>query len=101
MNIKIETLALPMLAEALGGKRLEFEFAGATVAELIAALKKSFGKKLEKALFEHGAAKGIPYPVDPSIQILINGRTWVNRDNLSTPLTEGSVVVFMLLAGGG
>lgn len=101
MKIKIETLALPMLAEVFGGKRLEFEFQGATVAELIDALCATYGRKLEKVLFERKADKTIKYPLDPTMQILVDGRIWVNRDNLSTPLREGSVVVFMLLAGGG
>ncbi len=101
MKVKIETLALPMLAEVFGSKRLEFEFQGSTVADLIDGLRKAYGKKFDKALFERKADKGIKYPIDPSMQILVNGRVWVNRDNVSTPLTDGSVVLFMLLAGGG
>jgi molybdopterin converting factor small subunit len=101
MKVKIETLALPMLAEVFGSKNLKFEFQGATVADLLDALRKAYGKKLEKVLFERKADKSIKYPIDPTMQILVDGRAWVNRDNVSTPLRDGSVVVFMLLAGGG
>ncbi|MDQ7780263.1 MAG: MoaD/ThiS family protein [Planctomycetota bacterium] len=104
MKVRIETLALPMLAEAFGSKRFDFEFEGNTAADLIDALGRSFGKKCEQALYERAKGKDKEKKVrrlDPSVQILVNGRTWVNQDSLATPLTEGSIVVFMLLAGGG
>jgi molybdopterin converting factor small subunit len=95
MRVKLQLMALPALAEAMGGKKAEVEFPGTTVADLIDHLVKQYGRAACEALLDqHGR-------LDPIIQILVNEKEWVVHDELDVPLEEGDHVILMLLVVGG
>ena len=83
------------LPEAVGGKRLEVEFEGETVADLVSHLQKRYGQAARDALLDE---EGL---LDPVIQFVVNKEAWVRHDQLDRPLHDGdNVTILALLAGG-
>jgi MoaD family protein len=94
MKVKLK-IFLPVLPEAIGRKELEVEFAGETVADLIAYLVTRYGRKARQALYD---GRG---QLDPVVQVLLNGEQWVTHDRLDTALRDGDEVVLMMMMAGG
>jgi MoaD family protein len=94
MKVNLE-LFLPVLPEAIGRKKLEVEFAGETVSDLIDHLVARYGRPARQALYDKQGK------LDPVVQVLINGEAWVYHDQLDTTLQDGDSVVFMLMLAGG
>lgn len=94
MKVNLE-LFLPVLPEAIGCKKLEVEFAGETVSDLIDHLVARYGRPARQALYDKQGK------LDPVVQVLINGEAWVYHDQLDTTLQDGDSVVFMLMLAGG
>ena len=95
MRIRIETLGLPTLAEAIGS-RAEIEFAGATVADLVGELIGRFPAEARLRLVDADGG------LERSIQIMVNEEGFLRRDELSQRrLADGDRVRFMLLVCGG
>jgi molybdopterin converting factor small subunit len=88
-------MALPALAKAIGNKRLEIDFPGETVADLVNYLAERYGKAAKEALLDEEGN------LDSIIQILINEEKWVVHDELDVPLKDGDSVILMLLVVGG
>ena len=86
---------LPVLPEAMGGKKLEVEFAGETVNDLIEHLLARYGRKAREALYDSQGQ------LDPVVQILLNGERWVTHDRLDTILQDGDEVMLLLMIAGG
>jgi molybdopterin converting factor small subunit len=95
VKIQLRLMALPALVKALGGKKVEVDFPGSTVAELVEYLAERYGKAARDALLDEEGN------LDNIIQILINEQKWVVHDQLDVPLQEGDSVVMMLLVVGG
>ena len=95
MKVKLQLMALPALARAMGGKKLEVDFPGEKVADLIDYLVREYGRAAREALLDDEGK------VDPIIQILVNEKEWVVHDELDVPLKEGDSVILMLLVVGG
>lgn len=95
MKVKLQLMALPALARATGGKKLEVDFPGEKVADLIDYLVREYGRAAREALLDEEGK------VDPIIQILVNEKEWVVHDELDVPLREGDSVILMLLVVGG
>jgi MoaD family protein len=95
MRVKLETKFVPQLAKALGKDKLEFEFEGKSVKDLLSALSARFGKRAREALYESNGS------FTPEIQIILNGRRWVRKDKLHTRLKDGDTVTFLLFLAGG
>jgi MoaD family protein len=91
-NLRIH---LPMLAEALGRRELEVEFAGETVSDLVEHLVAQYGHKARQALLDETGE------LDPVVQVLLNGEEWVTHDRLDTSLQDGDNVMFMMMMAGG
>jgi MoaD family protein len=83
------------VAEVIGSKELEVDFAGQTVNDLIAHLVARFGRKARQALYDQ---KG---ELDPVLQVLLNGKEWVTHDQLDTVLRDGDNVILMIMMAGG
>jgi molybdopterin converting factor small subunit len=92
VNVRIH---LPMLAEALGRRELEVEFAGETVSDLVEHLVAQHGRKARQALLDETGE------LDPIIQVLLNREEWVTHDQLDTSLQDGDHVMLMLMMAGG
>jgi MoaD family protein len=86
---------LPMLAEALGRRELDVEFAGETVSDLVEHLVAQYGHKARQALLDETCE------LDPVVQVLLNGEEWVTHDRLDTALQDGDHVMLMLMMAGG
>jgi molybdopterin converting factor small subunit len=95
VKVELRLMALPALARALGGKKVEVEFAGETVADLLNHLVERHGKAAREALLDEEGE------LDFIIQILVNEQQWIAHDDLEVPLKEGDSVIFMLLVVGG
>ena len=95
MRIRIETLGLPTLAEAIGG-RTEIELAGATVADLVGELIGRFTAEARLRLVDADGG------LERSIQIMLNEEGFLRRDEFAQRrLADGDRVRFMLLVCGG
>jgi molybdopterin converting factor small subunit len=95
MRIRIETLGLPTLAAAIGG-RAEIELAGATVADLVGEIISRFTGEARLRLVDADGG------LERSIQIMVNEEGFLGRDELSQRrLADGDRVRFMLLVCGG
>lgn len=95
MKVELRLMALPALVRAIGGKKVEVEFAGETVADLLDHLVERHGKAAREALLDDEGG------LDSIIQILINEKQWITHDDLEVPLKDGDSVIFMLLVVGG
>jgi molybdopterin converting factor small subunit len=95
VKVELRLMALPVLARAIGGKKVEVDFAGETVADLVNHLVERHGKAAIEALLDEEG------DLDSIIQILINEKQWITHDDLDVPLKEGDSVIFMLLVVGG
>jgi molybdopterin converting factor small subunit len=95
VKVELRLMALPALARALGGKKVEVEFAGETVADLVNHLVERYGKAARDALLDEEG------DLDSIIQILINEKQWITHHDLEVPLKDGDSVIFMLLVVGG
>jgi MoaD family protein len=88
-------LFLPMLADVLGTKELEVEFPGTTVGDLLDHLMQRHGPRARRALLDEDGE------LDLVVQVVINQATWVNREQLDTPLSDGDAVTIMVPMAGG
>ncbi len=88
MAIIIKTLR--PLSERMGGTKIEVEWSGGTLEDLILFLIKKVGPELEKEL--KGEDGSFAYIVS------INGKI---RRELSTPIPDGAEVFFFTPLGGG
>jgi len=88
MTITIKTV-LP-LAESIGKRRLEVEWPGGTLAELIRYLHEKTGTDVEKAL--RGDDGSLAYVVS------VNGKI---QKELSALIHDGDEISFLLPIGGG
>ena len=94
MRVNVRIL-VPLLAQVLGHRELQVEFAGQTVSDLVEHLVAQHGHKARQALLDETGK------LDAVIQVLLNGREWVTHDQLDTLLRDGDDVVLMLMVAGG
>jgi hypothetical protein len=97
MKVKLQLMALPALARATGGKKLEVDFPGEKVADLIDYLVREYGRAAREALLDEEGK------VDPIIQILVNEKEWVVHDELDVHAIERPTLGLcaMTAPGGG
>jgi MoaD family protein len=95
MKINVEFLGFPMVSDIVGKKKLELDIPGNTVKHVIDELIRLYGKKAREAFYDE---KG---NLDVTLQITLNGKTFVPADQHHTPLNEGDTLSFMLLLAGG
>jgi molybdopterin converting factor small subunit len=68
---------------------------GNTVRDVIDELIMLYGKKVKDAFYDE---KG---RLDVTLQMTLNGKTFISADKQHTPLSEGDTLTFMLLLAGG
>jgi MoaD family protein len=86
---------LPMLSEAVGKDEMEFDFDGRTVGDLIAEIARRHGRRAADAIFDKQGE------LDREVQVLVNQKTWVTRENVDAELADGDRVTIMVLMAGG
>jgi hypothetical protein len=89
MKVNVQVVGLAMVYETLrGNEKIEFEFPGETVRELIDVLVREFGTNVRKTLLnENGNLK-------PRIRILINGVIYPTENCMRAALSNGDTLVF-------
>ncbi len=95
MKVNLRLMALPALVKAMGGKQVEVDFPGETVADLLEHLVEQYGQAAKEALLDEEGN------LDPIIQILVNEKQWVVHEELDVPLKDDDSVILMLLVAGG
>mmetsp|Transcript_260 Transcript_260/g.113 ORF Transcript_260/g.113 Transcript_260/m.113 type:complete len:96 (+) Transcript_260:80-367(+) len=95
MKVNVEFIGLPTMS-IITGKQIIVDFPGSTITDLVNHLAKKYGIKAEKSLLDKNKR------LDMTIQVMIDDRGFIPRENLSDyKLKTGDLVRFMLLAGGG
>ena len=95
MKIHVEFLGFPMVSDVIGKKKMETDIPGDTVKDVIDELIRRYGKKVEQAFYDD---KG---RFDVTLQMTLNGKTFISADQLHAPLKNGDTLTFMLLLAGG
>jgi len=95
MKIQVEFLGFPMVSDVVGKKKLELAIPGSTVKDVIDELIRLYGKKVRDAFYDE---KG---NFDVTLQVTLNGKTFIPADRHHSPLNEGDTLIFMLLLAGG
>lgn len=95
MRINLDIRLVPDLARFIGRDRIDFDFEGKTIGDMVNSLISTYGPKAQEALCDRGGR------FDGMIQIILNNEKWIRSDELNIPLNEDDSVALMLLIGGG
>jgi molybdopterin converting factor small subunit len=96
MKVNLFFEGIPAVAKVVGKRAFEFDLGGQTVADLLVELINEYGENIKKILWDESSN------FDPSVQIVINQRDYVQIDKMAeTQLSEGDTVVFITLLNGG
>ncbi len=88
MKVNIEIAGLPLYKTFGKNKRIEFEFPGETLRELIDALVRKFGFEVKKFLLDKNG------DIDMDIRVLLNGATYLSENRMQTSLNDGDTLIF-------
>jgi molybdopterin synthase sulfur carrier subunit len=94
MRVRLN-LHVPVLPEVIGKKRLDVEFDGSTLSDLLDHLLVRYGRGARSALYDEAGE------LDPVVQLVVNGKSWVTREGLDTELQDGDEVTILTLLAGG
>jgi len=88
MKINIEIAGLPLYKAFGRNKKIEFEFPGRTLKELIDAMVAKFGFEVKKFLLDKNG------DVDMEIRVLLNEATYHSENRMQTSLSDGDTLIF-------
>ncbi len=88
MKVNIEIGGLPLYKTFGRNKKIEFEFSGKSLKELMDSLVKRFGLDVKKFLLDKNG------DVDMEIRVLLNGTTFLSGDRMQTSLNDGDTLLF-------
>jgi hypothetical protein len=88
MKVNIEIAGLPLYKTFGRNKKIEFEFPGKTLRELIDAMVRKFGFDVKKFLLDKNG------DVDMEIRVLLNGATHLSENRMQTSLNDGDTLIF-------
>ncbi|NWG03733.1 MAG: MoaD/ThiS family protein [Syntrophaceae bacterium] len=88
MRVTIQIAGLPLYKTFGKNKKLEFEFPGRTLKELMDALVKKFGFDVKKFLLDKNG------DIDLDIRVLLNGSTYLYENRMQTSLNDGDTLLF-------
>ena len=74
---------LPLYKTFGKNKKIEFEFPGKTLQELINSLVRKFGFEVKKFLLDKNG------DIDMDIRVLFNGATYLTENRMQTSLSDG------------
>ncbi len=95
MKVNVEFLSLQVITQALGKKKIEFDFKGHLFSELLSDLSFKVKKFKDMVLEKDGT-------VAHDIQVYINGEAGTDRGELHKRIMrDGDSVTFMFLLAGG
>jgi sulfur carrier protein ThiS len=96
LNVEIEFMGFPTIYNIFRDGSRRFSFSGDTLRESVEALIKAYGDTVKTAL-----QNPIKNDLDPTIQIMVNGKCLIKEDLLDQRLTEGDKITFLKLLSGG
>ena len=89
MKVNVQIAGLATLYETLRrSKKVEVEFPGRTLGELIDAMVRKFGLNVKKALLDKNG------DIDMEIRVLLNGATYITENRMQVSLNDGDTVIF-------
>jgi molybdopterin converting factor small subunit len=88
MRVNIEIAGLPLYKTFGKNKKIEFEFPGKTLKEMIDALVRKFGFEVKKFLLDKNG------DIDMDIRVLLNGATYLSENRMQTSLNDGDTLIF-------
>jgi len=88
MKVNIEIGGLPLYRTFGKSKKIEFEFPGRTLKELIDALLRRFGFEIKKFLLDKNG------DIDLDIRVVLNGATCLFENRMQTMLKDGDILLF-------
>ncbi len=88
MKVNIEIAGLPLYKAFGKSKKIEFEFLGKTLKELIEAMVRKFGFDVKKFLLDKNG------DVDIEIRVILNGATYLSENRMQTCLNDGDTLTF-------
>jgi hypothetical protein len=88
MKVNIEIAGLPLYKTFGKNKKIEFEFIGKTLKELIDAMVRKFGFEVKKFLLDKNGN------IDMDIRVLLNGATYLSENRMQTSLNDGDTLIF-------
>jgi hypothetical protein len=88
MRVNIEIAGLPLYKTFGKSKKIEFEFPGKTLKELIDALVRKFGFEVKKFLLDKNG------DIDLDIRVLLNGATYLSENRMQASLNDGDTLIF-------
>jgi molybdopterin converting factor small subunit len=89
MKVNVQVVRLATVYEALGkNEKIEVEFPGETVRELIDVLVGRFGTNVRKALVKENG------DFNPRIRVLVNGVIYPTENCMRAALKNGDTLVF-------
>jgi len=88
MKVNIEIAGLPLYKIFGKSKRIEFEFPGETLKELIGAMVRKFGFEIKKFLLDKNGN------IDMDIRVLLNGATYLSENRMQASLNDGDTLIF-------
>jgi hypothetical protein len=88
MKVNIEIAGLPLYKTFGKNKKIEFEFPGKTLKELIDALVRKFGFEVKKFLLDKNG------DIDMDIRVLLNGTTYLSENRMQASLNDGDKLIF-------
>lgn len=88
MRVNIEIAGIPLYKTFGKSKKIEFEFPGKTLKELMDALVRKFGFEIKKFLLDKNG------DIDMDIRVLLNGATYLSENRMQASLNDGDTLVF-------
>ena len=88
MKVNIEIGGLLLYKTFGKNKKIEFEFPGKSLKELIDSLVRKFGSDVKKFLLDKNG------DVDMEIRLLLNGATYLSGNRMQTSLNDGDTLLF-------
>jgi hypothetical protein len=88
MKVNIEIAGLPLYKTFGRNKKIEFEFPGETLKELMDALVRKFGFDVKKFLLDKNEE------IDMDIRVLLNGATYLSENRMRRSLNDGDTLTF-------
>ena len=95
-STSLQIVGIPALSRLVGQSKLKLDTPGNTVTGVVEELVRKYGHKVGEALFDSNGE------LDLTIQFLLNGEIWVNRDQLGkiTIKDSDSIILMGVMAGG-
>jgi hypothetical protein len=88
MKVNVEIAGLPLYKTFGKKKKLEFQFPGQTLRELMDALVRKFGFDVNRFILDKNG------DVDMEIRVLLNGTTYLSENRMQTSLSDGDTLTF-------